>query len=637
MQAWDINTDEWGYTLTDTDGSYSVEMLESGSYIVASIAEDYFFEYYDNTRDPNNLTPVQVTAPDDTPNINFSLMLRGSISGHVFEEDGVTPIQGALVQAWDPNIYYGSYAAYTAADGSYTIRGMENGSYTVEAHASGYLWEYYDDTYDWYSRTTVAVTAPNVVANIDFCLSKGGSISGYVFAADGVTPIAYAYVDIYDYNSGAYVGYDMTSSDGSYSVVGLIDGTYIAEAQQWDYISEYYDNAPDLTNATPITVTAPNDTPNINFSLMQKGSISGFIFKPDGVTPLYDAYVCAYDYDTGYWKDSDYSDSDGSYHLTGLTNGSYVVRTSESGYITEYYDNAYIWDDATPVQVTCPDETSDIDFILELSGSVPTATPVDTWNPQPTSTPPPPPDIRTGSTCVDDCQCINFGTGNIFYSMAGGGRGYLYSQGHCDNSPTLYFGDVIFPSPCDEGYDGYSGVAHIWKFASAAAHTFTTPSTVFIGDQDSHCYQGILLFRQDGMYGGIDPVDIDNEGTLCFDWWYDASGGSDFSTHAPGSTPTPVVPSPTPFSKSTPTPIIPIKTPSPTILPPTSTPFITPTSTTTQTLDPESQAGDDTTSPPVWVWPTAAVLGILATGSLFLIGRKLIMPNKSSNRSKSPH
>ncbi len=127
-----------------------------------------------------------------------------------------------------------------------------------------------------------------------------------------------------------------------------------------------------------------------------------------------------------------------------------------------------------------------------------------------------------------DADFFNFGTGDIFYSYVNDGdRGYLYGGSY--STPTMYFGDVIpTPSPCAPNYPGYQGVQDITDFGSAEDHTFTAPDIIIVGDTGSWCYQGILLFHEGMYYGGIDILDIDAEGNLHYQFWYDRSGGTNF-------------------------------------------------------------------------------------------------------------
>ncbi len=80
---------------------------------------------------------------------------------------------------------------------------------------------------------------------------------------------------------------------------------------------------------------------------------------------------------------------------------------------------------------------------------------------------------------------------------------------------------------------GYQGISDICQFTSAADYTFSSePNAVMIGDKNSACYQGILLFRQGGLYGALEFEDIDSSGALHYNYWYDESG-ADFSSLCP--------------------------------------------------------------------------------------------------------
>ena len=140
--------------------------------------------------------------------------------------------------------------------------------------------------------------------------------------------------------------------------------------------------------------------------------------------------------------------------------------------------------------------------------------------------------IHSGSGMVEENGYINFEIGNIKYSIAVFGKsGYFY--GSSSAGSTLYFGDVIPESPCYYpilgNYAGYQGAEVIQDFTSASNHVFTKQDVIIFGDKYSGCYQGILLFRQMGLYGGIDPLYISGNNVLFYTWWYDDAGASDFS------------------------------------------------------------------------------------------------------------
>ncbi|MBN2239873.1 MAG: carboxypeptidase regulatory-like domain-containing protein [Dehalococcoidales bacterium] len=328
--AW--NDTGYGDDLTGADGSYSIDGLTSGDYTVGVQAEGYLQQQYDS--------PVSVTAPDDTPDINFSLDALGSISGHVYQSDGVTPIEGAQVLAW--NDYHGN-SGLTSSDGSYTITLLPSGDYEVQVTANGYLTENHYEA--------VTVSAPDNTPDIDFVLSTGGSISGYVYEDDGSTPVAGAMVEAGDAATQSS-GQDITGADGRYSITGLPSGDYEVQVTANGYPVHVYDS--------PVSVTPPDDTSGINFYLRVNGSISGRVLTADGVTPMDGAWVSAWDENTGFSGGDE--TNDGYYTITGLPTGDYEVTAAAAGYRTEVFNG--------PVSVTAPYDTPRINFNLYLVGSI---------------------------------------------------------------------------------------------------------------------------------------------------------------------------------------------------------------------------------------------------------------------------
>ena len=104
---------------TAADGTYTIQSLASGSYRVQVDARNqgFVFECFKDDLLCQNPTLVAVALGADTPNIDFTLEVGGTISGTVLESDGVTPVANAFVFASDPGIGSGKSTA-TAADGT---------------------------------------------------------------------------------------------------------------------------------------------------------------------------------------------------------------------------------------------------------------------------------------------------------------------------------------------------------------------------------------------------------------------------------------------------------------------------------------------------------------------------------------
>ena len=292
----------------------------------------------------------------------------GSITGFVYEEDGTTPIAAARVSVYDWDTGVTVAEGYTNVSGSYTITGLPSGSYRVKATATGHLPEYYHDTPIYASATEVSVTDPNQTSGIGFTLTPGSTISGFVYAEDGSTPITGARVIAYKQvgSTWEYVAHARTDPDGSYTMTtGTGGGTYFIKGMAKGYAAEYYANVTDPAAATAVSVAAGGETPGINFNLTRIGFVSGTVYQHDGVTPVSTAHIVAYNSATSEWVDEGYSGATAGYYYINLPLGTYRLKAEAPGYVTEWYANVTTFNEATPVSVTDLNEKPNFNFTLD--------------------------------------------------------------------------------------------------------------------------------------------------------------------------------------------------------------------------------------------------------------------------------
>ena len=357
----------YGYATTGVDGTYTIGGLATGDYRVQVWATGYAYEYYDDTVDWSAATPVPVTEGDDTPGINFSLAIEGTISGTVTGPGGAE-IGGASVYAcpFTGSGYCGS--AWTASNGTYTIGGLPTGDYRVEAWATGYAGEYYDDTVDQNAATAVPVVEGADTPGIDFSLAIEGTISGTVTGPGGAE-IGGASVWACPFTGSGYCQWASTASNGAYTIGGLATGDYLVQVCATGYVCEYYDDTVDQNAATAVPVVEGADTPGIDFGLAIEGTISGTVTDPGG-SPIADGSVQACRFTGGGSCSWGSTAPDGSYTIGGLATGDYRIEACATGYACEYYDDTVDWSAATPVPVTEGDDTPGIDFSLAIEGTI---------------------------------------------------------------------------------------------------------------------------------------------------------------------------------------------------------------------------------------------------------------------------
>ena len=379
LVPWQHYGDGW----TDASGNYTTSAVPTGEYGVRVRADGYVMEWYLDTYNRNEASPVSVNATDDTPNINFSLEEGGTISGNVTDSTG-QPVSDARVEvivydSWSgpgPWLDYGW--ARTDADGYYTTSAVPTGEYGVRVRADGYVFEWYQDTYNQNDATRVSVNATDDTPGINFILELGGTISGYVYKADS-TPIPDLHVYAEDATTYQWMAGANTDSDGSYTLGGLPTGSYLVRAYPPEtglsYVSKWYDGVYDRDKATPVSVNATDDTPDINFSLEEGGTISGNVTDSTTGLPVIDARVevIVYESLSGWWLHygDGRTDASGNYTTSAVPTGEYGVRVKADGcYINEWYPGTYNQNDATRVSVNATDDTPNINFSLEEGGTI---------------------------------------------------------------------------------------------------------------------------------------------------------------------------------------------------------------------------------------------------------------------------
>jgi hypothetical protein len=367
---------DWAYSATTaSDGSYALLGLATGDYIVRVTASGYAREYWDNVTPSHEATVIDVSAGVVASDIDFVLTEGGSISGYVYQSDGVTPIEGAQVCV-RPSRYRGDECFWVTTDieGAYKVEGLSLGNFKVRAEAPGYArLRYYDGAegvYDWVNATNVMVIPPGTTTDVDINLYLGASISGHVYQGDGVTPvylsvlIIAALIDI-----PGTEGFETHSENGYYIIRGLPPGNYkLLTPGSGNLVGGFYDSKPDHSSADVVTVAEGESLTEKDFTLKIGGPLRGHVYNEAG-EPISGAWVGA-DIAGGGWAGIGYHTEPSGSYVFWLGTGDYKIHSSAPGYVAEWYNDHYDKESADLVQVEAPNETSGIDFYLAKAGSI---------------------------------------------------------------------------------------------------------------------------------------------------------------------------------------------------------------------------------------------------------------------------
>ena len=224
------------------------------------------------------------------------------------------------------------------------------------------------------SATLVNVTQGETTAGIDFSLEAGGAITGIV--TDANTSQVIENISIYYISSSTsqLISSTLTDVNGSYTISGLAPSGYLLRADTGGsgYAEEYYNNAYSQNSATTVNLTTGQTASGINFNLESSGTISGTVIATGTGTPIENMRVYAYDYSSGYFGSSDYTDVNGNYSIAELAPGNYRVWIGGSGtnYAKEFYNGTSDFSSASAVVVAQGAETTGIDFSAEPGATI---------------------------------------------------------------------------------------------------------------------------------------------------------------------------------------------------------------------------------------------------------------------------
>jgi hypothetical protein len=290
-------------TTTNGVGVYTLTLITEGSYQVTASAIGF-----------SSLSATVPVAPGTATTQDFSLVAGpGTISGTVTDSVTGLPIGSATV-CISTSGTCGSTTTTTAGDGTYTLSNVAPGTYEVTASAIRYVTQ---------SRTGVVVTSGGNTPESFALVPNLGSISGTVTDFVTTLPIANATVCIgTDATCATFTHTTTTASDGTYSFSGLTEGSYQVNVLATNYVSQ---------TVTNVSVT-PGGSTTKDFALVPNpGSITGTV--KDSVTSavIVGATVCI---STGGTCTSTTTTTDGTgaYTLPSITEGSYQVTASATGF-----------------------------------------------------------------------------------------------------------------------------------------------------------------------------------------------------------------------------------------------------------------------------------------------------------------
>ncbi|MED1780668.1 carboxypeptidase regulatory-like domain-containing protein [Brevibacillus fortis] len=308
-------------TITDSTGTFSFPHLAPDTYTVTASATGYSTAVLGAT-----------VLPQEISFLDFVLQASpGAITGQVIDSSN-QPIQGATVIIRE-NTAAGAAVATVLTDGNgqYVVPDLLPQAYVVNVSAP--------------DKTTVitgAIVTSLTTTTVNVQLADlPGSISGSIFDATSGLPITGASVEVSVLNqAGAIVAHANSDLAGNYEITGLARGVYTITARATNY----------ETNSASAIVFANTNTP-VSLSLFASpGEIQGQVVAAGTLQPIAGAQVNTLD-SNGSVVHSVYSDSQGSFVITGLAAGQYVIIASADGFQSNHVGAIVLANTTTPVQL----------------------------------------------------------------------------------------------------------------------------------------------------------------------------------------------------------------------------------------------------------------------------------------------
>ena len=285
-------------TVSDSTGHYLISGVPEG-HIVANASLQNGFLAGSNSG----------SLIGDGTQLNLDVALRGSggLVGQVLQADGITPAPASLVTVQSGGQGGGTESVTTDAAGNFSFPVVPAGTASVSVTVLGSIDK---------AQSSVEVLSGST-AQATIRLNGLGSISGQTLDSSG-HPVA-GHVNISGTGAFPYSFALDTNNDGTFFLPQVLAGTFTANLS-------LQNGTITLFGSTSSTVT-PGQTANISVQVQPSGSVTGAVFRSDGVTAAAGANVTLTLSRGGSIVVQ--AQTDGTFSANGLPLGGFTVRIND--------------------------------------------------------------------------------------------------------------------------------------------------------------------------------------------------------------------------------------------------------------------------------------------------------------------
>lgn len=223
----------------------------------------------------------------------------------------------------------------------------------------------------------VCLLAVSAIAPATAVAEESGELIGKVTSASTHTGLAHVYVEAF-YSEHAFYR-EETNSSGEYKMyipAGEYSVEFVPKEASSGYAPQFYNDKPTFTSATKVKVEGGKKREGVDAELAAADSISGTVSSAASGEDVGDVEVTLYEAQPpNAMVQTATSDSVGSYELTGLAKGEYVLgfRAAENSglnFAPQFYKAVAAFGEATRLDLGTGEQRQQIDARLLKGGSI---------------------------------------------------------------------------------------------------------------------------------------------------------------------------------------------------------------------------------------------------------------------------
>lgn len=328
------------------DGAYSMSGIRPGQYValVTTQTGNYVEQYVGGALDFDSAEVLLVRNGVELSGMDAALAKGGWIEGVVVDDATGDPAS-ACISIYSHSVGWVASSVCTDSLGAFRSPAVPEGAYVIYLSSWGpWSSQWFDRAADVASATEISVVRGEGTSVAPRLLSDQGTAQGTVTAAADGSVLEGVCVTF----SGPSYAQDCTDADGAYAIGGLAVGSYTVSFEPPPG-SQYRQAV-----LPGVEVGDGAGGADVDAALLTGGRIT--VRLVDDVTgePV---GGCAEVSGNGTWQS--FCPTGGQSALTtyGLAPGAYQVRFEplDRAYVAEYWQDAYAWSDATPVEVGAED------------------------------------------------------------------------------------------------------------------------------------------------------------------------------------------------------------------------------------------------------------------------------------------